>query len=174
MKEGAGRWKERLGEHCPRWTSPREAILGLIGRKGIHLSAKEIHAGVRAAHPKVGLATVYRTLDLLERSGSLIRIRTKNGESRYEFRSGAAADHHHHLICTVCGKIVDYRDFEAEELDLVRKTEAILAGKHDFTIYEHRIEFYGICRDCRPQERTTAAAGRGAGAPPARRRRSTA
>ena len=53
-------------------------------------------------------------------------------------------------ICTVCGKILNYRDFEKEELDLVRKTEEILAHKHGFLIRDHNIEFLGLCADCRP------------------------
>lgn len=94
------------------------------------------------------MSTVYRTLGLLLRSGFLNKIDIGDGQSRYEFKSGEKDEHHHHLICRNCGKIIDYSDFLDEELDLIRKTEKNLARKYNFIVQDHYIEFYGLCKYC--------------------------
>jgi len=127
---------------------PRQAVLDLFSRKAGHLSAKDIHVSLSNASPAVGLMTVYRTLDLLERTGVIHRIALADGQARYELRPTDNKDHHHHLICTGCGRIVDYNDFVREELELVGKTEASLAGKYGFQIRDHNIEFLGLCEKC--------------------------
>ncbi|MGZ4887294.1 MAG: Fur family transcriptional regulator [Candidatus Aminicenantales bacterium] len=142
--------RNQIKDHCTRWTVPREEIFDLLIRSQQHLSAKEIYATLSPANPEIGLTTVYRTLDLLANAGLARKINTGDGQVRFEYIRGDHSDHHHHLICTGCGTILNYRDFEKEELDLVRKTEEILAAKHKFLIREHNIEFFGLCEDCRP------------------------
>jgi Fur family ferric uptake transcriptional regulator len=151
-ENGAGttRHRSRLRTHCARWTAPREEIFGLLIKTQQHLSAKEIYAALHPVHPEIGLTTVYRTLELLDKAGLARKVHTGDGQVRFEYKKGDHSDHHHHLICTHCGKILNYRDFEKEELDLVRKTEDILARKHGFLIRDHNIEFLGLCEDCRP------------------------
>jgi Fur family ferric uptake transcriptional regulator len=77
------------------------------------------------------------------------KLRIGDGQVRYGLKPEAKIDHHHHLICTECGKIIDYRDFVDEELELIKKTEISLSQKHNFEIYDHNIEFYGLCEKCR-------------------------
>ncbi len=103
-------------------------------------------------YPGIGLTTVYRTLDLLVRMGLINKLDIGDGQSRYESTSGKKKEHHHHLICTDCGKIIDYSDFMEEELDLVRKTEKNLAKKYNFTVKDHNIEFYGLCEKCQKKQ----------------------
>ena len=105
---------------------------------------------LRPSNPDIGLTTVYRTLELLGSAGLVRKVNAGDGQVRYEYKKGDHSDHHHHLICTGCGKILNYRDFEKEELDLVRKTEGILTEKHGFLIRDHNIEFFGLCKECRP------------------------
>ena len=136
--------------HCARWTGPRDEVFNVLVRTQQHLRPKDIFAALRDSNPDVGLTTVYRTLELLERAGLVRRVSTQSGDVRYEYRRGDQTDHHHHLICTACCQIVNYRDFENEELELVRKTEERLARKHGFLIRDHNIEFLGLCQDCRP------------------------
>jgi Fur family ferric uptake transcriptional regulator len=136
--------------HCARWTGPRDEVFNVLVRTLQHLSAKDIFATLRKTSPDIGLTTVYRTLELLDKAGLVRRVSTQSGEVRFEYRRGDQTDHHHHLICTACCKIVNYRDFENEELDLVRKTEERLAQKHGFLIRDHNIEFLGLCEACRP------------------------
>jgi Fur family ferric uptake transcriptional regulator len=146
---GRRQWQNRFRENVSRWTVPREVILNILSRSSEHMSAKELYASLYRLYPGIGLTTVYRTLELLFRLGLVQRIISGNGQSRYELKSGNKKDHHHHIICTKCGKIIDYRDFVREELELVKKTEETLAKKHDFLIMDHNIEFLGLCKDCR-------------------------
>jgi Fur family ferric uptake transcriptional regulator len=146
---GRRHWQNRFRENVSRWTVPREVILNILSRSSGHMSAKELYASLYRMYPGIGLTTVYRTLELLFRLGIVQRITSGDGQSRYELKSGNKKDHHHHIICTKCGKIIDYRDFVHEELELVKKTEETLAKKHDFLITDHNIEFLGLCKDCR-------------------------
>ena len=146
---GPQRFRHRFKGKVSRWTMPREAILKLLSKSSKHMSAKEIYASLYEAYPGMGLTTVYRTLDLLARMGVVTKLTLGDGQSRYEFKSSEKSDHHHHLICTHCGKIIDYSEFLDEELRLVKKTEERLAKKYDFTINDHNIEFLGICSECK-------------------------
>lgn len=157
--------------HCARWTGPRDEVFNLLVRTQQHLSAKDIFAALRNTSPDLGLTTVYRTLELLDKASLVRRVSTQTGEVRFEYRRGDQTDHHHHLICTACGKIVNYRDFEHEELELVRKTEERLAQKHGFLIRDHNIEFLGLCKDCRPGGSRSLLRSTGDGATPAARPR---
>ena len=146
---GRHKMRHRFKGHVSRWTMPREAILELLSQSSKHMSAKEIYASLYDTYPGMGLTTVYRTLDLLARMGIVTRLTLGDGQSRYEFKSSEKEDHHHHLICTNCGEIIDYSEFLEEELRLVRKTEERLEKKYDFKIMDHNIEFLGLCEKCK-------------------------
>ena len=141
--------KLRFEGHASRLTAPREAILELLSRSSKHMSAKETYASLHGSYPGIGLSTVYRTLDLLARMGIVTKLAIGDGQSRYEFKSKEKDEHHHHLICTNCGKIINYSEFLDEELGLVKKTEERLAKKYNFIIQDHNIEFLGICEKCK-------------------------
>lgn len=147
---GSNHWRHKFRGHISRLTIPRTAILDLMSRTSRHMSAKEIHASLYRTNPSLGLTTVYRTLDLLNRMNLIQKIALGDGQIRYEYKGGEKEDHHHHLICTNCGRIIDYTEFEEEELTLVRKTEEKLEKKYRFQIIDHNIEFYGLCEKCRP------------------------
>lgn len=138
-----------LRAFCPRWTTSRDAVLALLKRTMTHVSAKDVYLELQRDFPGIGLTTVYRTLDLLSRAGVVTKINAGDGQYRYELSAGGEKGHHHHLICISCGKILDYKDFEAEELELIKKTEAVLAKKFGFEICGHNIEFLGKCEICR-------------------------
>lgn len=146
---GPHRLRHRFKDQVSRWTMPREAILKLLSRSPKHMSAKEIYSSLHKSYPGMGLSTVYRTLDLLARMGIVTKLALGDGQSRYEFKSSEKRDHHHHLICINCGKIIDYSEFLDEELRLVKKTEERLAKKYDFIIQDHNIEFMGLCEKCK-------------------------
>jgi len=113
------------------------------------MNAKEIYVSLHNTYPGMGLTTVYRTLDLLARMGIITKLTLGDGQSRYEFKSEEKKDHHHHLICTKCGKIINYSEFLDEELRLIKKTEERLAKKYNFLIIDHNIEFLGVCEKCK-------------------------
>lgn len=135
--------------HFRRWTAPREAILQLLSGSAKHMSAKEIYTAIHKHAPGTGVTTVYRTLDLLHRMGLVHKFAVGDGHRRYEFAANESKEHHHHLICTNCGKILDYSEFVDEELALVRKIEEKLSKKHNFAITDHNIEFVGLCPRCK-------------------------
>jgi Fur family ferric uptake transcriptional regulator len=146
---GPHKWRHRFKGHVSRWTLPREVILNLLSRTSKHLSAKDIYTALHSVYPGIGLTTVYRTLDLLAKAGLITKLDIGEGQSRYELKSDEKEEHHHHLICTQCGRIIDYKDFLDEELELVKKTEKTLARKYNFTVHDHNIEFYGLCDKCK-------------------------
>jgi len=145
---GSHKWRHRFRQHVTRWTLPREAILDLLSRTSKHMSAKEIYYALSTIYPGIGLSTIYRTLELLVRAGFLNQIYIGDGQNRYEFQSGEKDKHHYHLICNKCGKIIDYTDFLEEELEFVKKAEENIAGKYNFLVQDHNIDFFGLCKDC--------------------------
>jgi Fur family ferric uptake transcriptional regulator len=132
-----------------RWTLTRKAILDLLRGTSKHLSAKEIYEALLKLYPGIGLSTVYRALDLLARSDLINKLDIGDGKSRYEYRSDRKKAHHHHLVCTKCGKIIDYSGFIDEEVELFIEAEKNILGKYNFQVQDHNIEFYGLCKDCR-------------------------
>jgi len=146
---GQHQWHHRFSDKGCRWTGPREIILGFLSRSLGHLSAKDIYAALYPSNPGLGLTTVYRTLELLHGLGVVRKVAAGDGQGRYEIRNDGPKGHHHHLICTRCSKIINYRDFVQEELELVKKTEDALTKKYNFAIQDHNIEFLGLCEKCR-------------------------
>lgn len=133
-----------------RMTIGRDAVLDVLSNTEDHLSAEDIYMRVHETYPSVGLTSVYRTLDLLVNIGLVYKFDFGDGRARFELADGPKGkDHHHHLVCTGCGRIVNYRDFIDEEVALLKKTEEGLSKKYNFTITNHLIQFYGLCEGCR-------------------------
>lgn len=149
MTKPAATDPELLGK-VSRLTGPRKAIIRFMRESNKHLSAKDIYAALHPTIPGLGLSTIYRTLDLLYRTGVVTKISIGDGQSRYEYRPPDKEGHHHHLICIQCGIIINYNDFMQEELSLVQKTEEKLSQKYNFIIHDHNIEYLGICENCQP------------------------
>ncbi|MEK6606434.1 MAG: transcriptional repressor [Myxococcota bacterium] len=120
-------------------TSQREAIVDSFFRAGGHMSADALLEKVRRKNPRVGYATVYRTLKLLCEAGLANERRFGAGFALYE---KAGPHHHDHLICTGCGRISEFENDEIEHL------QDEVARKHEFTITHHKHEIYGLCASC--------------------------
>ena len=130
--------------------STRRAVLDVLNSTQGHLSAEDVYLEVHTHYPSIGLATVYRTLELLERMGLLLKFDFGDKRARYELSQDPGGPrHHHHLVCTGCGRIIDYTDFVAEEKELLKKAESGLSKKYNFVINNHVINFYGRCEKCR-------------------------
>ena len=143
-------WHGRFHGGGHRITVPRQEILRVLSQTEEHLSAEEIYLRVHKVYSSVGLTTVYRTLELLAEMGIVSRFDFGDGKARYELAAGPkGVRHHHHLVCTNCGRVVDYTDFVSEEKDLLDKTEKSLSKRYDFKILNHQIYFYGLCDKCR-------------------------
>lgn len=142
-------WHRRFSGCGYRLTIPRQAILDALSKTSKHLSAEDIYMTVHKAYPAVGLTTVYRTLELLVQMGLVFKFDFGDGRARYELSEGPKSiGHHHHLVCTGCGRIIDYTDFIDEELELLSQTEKGLSKKYNFKISNHLIQFYGLCEKC--------------------------
>ena len=120
-------------------TRQRNTIVNVFFSMKGHISVEELLREVKAVNPKIGYATVYRTLHLLVRSGLVEERRFGDGLARYEGHS--EVEHHDHMICQNCGRIFEFYNPELEAL------QEKLAAAHDFTIHRHRLELYGVCND---------------------------
>ncbi|MBE0577355.1 MAG: transcriptional repressor [Desulfuromonadales bacterium] len=136
------RFKDFLVTQGLKSTHQRELILEEFLRAGSHLSTEDLYLRLRRKNPRIGYATVHRTLKLFAECGIAEQRNFGDGQARYE--ASAHDEHHDHLICVVCGKIVEFEDPRIEELQIE------VAGGLGFSIERHRLELYGCCSDCRP------------------------
>ncbi len=139
-------WKKILMAHGFRLTRARWAILELMRRSKGHLNAKQIYTKIRKRHSDIGLTTVYRTLDLFVRLRLVYKYEFGDGQSTYEL---SGCEHHHHLVCSGCGKVIDYGDFLNGEIAFFQRIEAFLSTKYNFEIHDHDVKFYGLCPSCK-------------------------
>lgn len=123
-----------------RATKQKLAIAKVLEGQNKFKSAQEIHELLAKAKSKVGLATVYRSLQSMVQAGIVDVIVSPDGESRYR---ACSQDHHHHLLCRRCGQT---REFVAPEIE---KLAEVIAKKYNFTDTDHIIEISGICKDCK-------------------------
>lgn len=110
-----------------------------------HLTTEEIYDKVRIQYPEIGLATVYRTVQLLLELQLIEKITLDDGCVRYEIAKhieGESGHHHHHLVCTACGNVFSFQD------DLLEEVEKRIQEKLGFEVTDHEVKFYGICRNC--------------------------
>lgn len=135
--------KEKLKEKGCKLTPQRRSILDIIvENEGKHLSTEEIYDLVKQQCPEIGLATVYRTMQMFDEVGIVYKHNFDDGRSRYELNHNE--DHqHHHLICVNCNKVI-----EVEE-DLLEQLENEVEKKYDFMITNHNVKFFGYCNKCR-------------------------
>ncbi len=122
-------------------TRQREIILEEFLRSGSHLSTEDLYLRLRKKNPRIGYATVHRTLKLFAECGIAEQRHFGDGQARYE--ASGHDEHHDHLICNICGKIVEFEDPRIEDL------QDEVAEKHGFSIERHRLELYGQCENCR-------------------------
>ena len=121
-------------------TRQRDRILAVFVSAGRHLSAEELYLLIRKTDRRIGYATVYRTLKLLAGAGLAHERRFEDGVTRFEYN--AAEGHHDHLICTRCGRIIEFENEQIEELQLR------VAKKNRFQVQTHKLELYGLCEGC--------------------------
>ncbi|PRR81643.1 Fur family transcriptional regulator [Clostridium vincentii] len=124
-------------------TPQRRAIVDtIVDNEGKHLTAEEIYDEVKINCPEIGLATVYRTILLLEEIGIVSRLQLNDGCSRYELVHGDERHRHHHLVCNKCNALIEVED------DLLDELEASIEKQYGFHIVDHSVKFFGICSDC--------------------------
>ena len=136
---------DKLKEREYKLTIRRELILKVLLENGDkHLSAEEVYNLVKKKAPDMGLATVYRTLELFHEFEIIHAMDFGDGRKRYEFgwKEGQNHHHHHHLVCTKCGSITEVNE------DLLEELESRVNKQHNFIIKDHQLKIFGICKKC--------------------------
>lgn len=132
--------RQALQDQGLKLTRSRMAVLQVLGATSEHLKVAEVHRRAREIEAGVGLASVYRTMDLLAR---LRLVKHVHVEHRHRHYARLSEQHGHHLVCNGCGLVVEFNDCELDRL-----TRA-LARRTKFRIEGHCMDFFGQCRDCR-------------------------
>lgn len=128
-----------LKEKGLRLTPQRRLIVDAIHGADAHLTAEEIIAHVQARMPEVHKSTIYRTLELLERTGCVFKSDLEDHAIYHHAEEG----HHHHLVCSKCGKTI-----ECDE-ELFATVEKALAEKHGFNVNFKHLVISGLCQECK-------------------------
>ena len=134
------RLNDYMAKHGLRSTEQRRLVTEMFFASTEHLSIEDLLDRVRIKEPKIGYATVYRTLKLLKECGLAFERHFGDGVSRYEV--AWADEHHDHLICIECEKIVEF------ENDTIEDLQHSVASKLGYKLVRHKLELYGICADC--------------------------
>lgn len=138
-------FKQILKEHGLKKTKQRVLVLeALASCEDKHLTAEEIYEIVKAEFPEIGLATVYRTIQLLLDLDLVESVQLGDGYVRYEIGKigGKEAHNHHHLVCLECGKVMSFRD------DLLDELEKRIKESVSFQVINHEVKIYGYCESC--------------------------
>jgi len=133
--------KRYLAEKGLKSTTQRDDIVDAFFKANTHIGLEELLRRVRRRNPKVGYATVYRTMKLLVECGLAFERHFGDGQTRYEHLQEDA--HHDHLICLKCGKIMEFKNQQIEKL------QKDVAEKMDFKVTTHKLELYGLCHNCK-------------------------
>jgi Fur family ferric uptake transcriptional regulator len=132
--------QRHIAQHHLKVTKERRAILKAFVEAERHVSAEELHQQVKKTHRSIGLATIYRTLNLFCQCGLAQQHQFGGGHTRYELVYNV--NHHDHLVCIGCGKIIEFENQNIEKL------QEEVARKSRFTVFHHKLEMYGHCHAC--------------------------
>ncbi|MCB0221188.1 MAG: transcriptional repressor [Chrysiogenetes bacterium] len=140
IEEKRGRFAEHIARHGLKTTRQRNCVADVFFAQDEHLTIEEMLELVRKQDPKIGYATVYRTLKLLTEAGLAAERKFADGVARYEQALGQK--HHDHMVCTECGEVIEFVSDKIEEL------QDSIAARHGFKLKSHKLELYGICKNC--------------------------
>ena len=129
-------------------TAQRDLILAVFLREEQHLSSEDLYRLVQKEDPTIGHTTVYRTLKLLTDASLAREVRFGDGRTHYEHNY--KHQHHDHMICAECGKIIEFFSAELEAI------QDAMAAKHKFEVTQHLLRIIGICAECRRAKKEQA------------------
>lgn len=129
----------KLRDNGHKMTPQRLAIVKILAKSEGHPSVEDIHARIKKDFPTMSLATVYRNIILIKSLDELLELGFPDGSNRYD---GNRPYPHPHIICVKCKKILDL------DLDSLDDMQHEIAEETDFKILNHRLDFFGICRNC--------------------------
>ncbi|QQS45935.1 MAG: transcriptional repressor [Acidobacteriota bacterium] len=127
-------------------TAQRELILDVFLKSEGHLSAEDLYHLVKIEDPNVGFTTVYRTLKLLAECGLAREERLGDGRKRYEHNYNH--EHHDHLICTECGRLIEFYS------EIIEKKQDEIAAHYKFLPTHHSLRIFGLCSNCQSRRKT--------------------
>lgn len=141
-------FKELLKKNGLKVTTQRITILEVLQSKpDRHLTAEEIYDCVKEKYPDIGLATIYRTIQVLSDLKLIEKLNLDDGYIRYEIGKANGQDNtahrHHHLICLGCGSVLSFED------DLLETLEARIKESMDFDVINHEVKLFGYCSQCK-------------------------
>jgi Fur family transcriptional regulator, ferric uptake regulator len=132
----------RLAKAGQRWTKGRRAVVSVMANANAPVAVPELQTIIGSSIP---LSTLYRIIGDLVEAHVLIKLEFAEGFARFEL-DDALSKHHHHLVCTKCG---DVTDLELAEVEVVLNgTNATIKRQMGFHVASHRLDFFGICRNC--------------------------
>ncbi len=132
--------KEVLKDNGLRYTQQRQTVWDELCSTSDHRDAEDIYVTLVRNGLSVSRATVYRTIEVLVKKGLARKLDIGDGRSRYEMRQDNS--HHDHMICVNCGRIEEFVDLRIEEL------QKDVAVRNSFILKTHKLQLYGLCRDC--------------------------
>lgn len=162
MSEGAGKMRPccrrlegGIKTRGMRMTIPRQLIAEALEGSDGYQSAEEIYSIIREDYPAIGLATVYRTLVLMEDMGLVRRCNFGEGITRYITANNQNDRYQHQIICEKCYKVMKCSELSEREILLYKEVEQNLASKYGFEIKRQVVQFFGLCPDCQNKNSTT-------------------
>ena len=134
-------FKALLKEKALKFTNQREKILETLYYSDEHLTPEALYQLIKEKYPELnaGIATVYRTLAMLEENNIVSSLSFGAQGKKYEL---GAKDHHDHMICTKCGEITEFFD------EVIEERQHKIAEEHGFKMQDHSMQIYGICKKC--------------------------
>ena len=139
------RFKRVLRDNGLKYTKQREVLLQTLYNNNEHFTPEQLYLYIKERHPglNVGIATVYRSLNLLEESGMVTSISFGDQGKKFEL---ANKPHHDHIICRHCGVIVEFED------QVIEKRQLTIAKDNGFKLTGHIMQLYGVCSECNKQK----------------------
>jgi Fur family ferric uptake transcriptional regulator len=144
-KNAIERFTEHKSRHGLKSSDKRSFVVNYFVDADQHYTVEELYDEIRKLRPKIGYSTVYRALKLLVNCGLATECTFDDAAMRYE--PAHQAEHHDHLICRTCGRIVEFENDEIEKL------QRDVAHKYGFHVSAHKLQLYGECRTCRKSRR---------------------
>ncbi len=140
-----GRFRDFLLTRGLKYTPERGVILSAALSFRGHFSVEALHDHIRSSEQGISLATLYRTMPLLLEGGVVREVPSPQGKVAYEHIFGN--EHHDHLLCTSCGKVIDFKD------ELIEKRQDAVCNSHGFEPQDHQMVIKGYCRVCAAKNR---------------------
>lgn len=147
VSEHVARMNKQLTSRGYKLTTQREATLRvLLENEQDHLSAEDVFMLVKQKHPEIGIATVYRNLELFAELHIVAKMNFGDGVVRFDLRSDDHEHMHHHLICSACGALKEIKE------DWLAELEERIEREYGFKVIDHRLDFTGTYQTCKDSE----------------------